>query len=378
MNTLSIDEAFMARAIELARRGAGYSGTNPLVGCVLVRGGKIIAEGYYRKFGAPHAEADALKKLENSLRHELRPNEKWKIEDGLTMYVTLEPHNFQGKTPPCTDAIIQSRMICRVVVGVKDPNPNVSGRGLKKLRAAGIRVDVGVLEDECQELIETFAKWILTQWPFVLLKSAITLDGALAMRRGVRSDFSGPESMKRVMELRQIYDAIAVGANTVAIDNPRLTTRGVRRARSPVRVIFDTGLRISYRAQLLKEAGRTIIFTGPNVTEKKVRAVCAASSGVAVIPCPVKDGAVSLGAALSWLGQYDITSLMVEGGGTLASAFLAEGLVDKMIIHIAPFFAKSLNAPKLFQKNFSHLRLENTRWEILGRDVWFTGYSKSL
>jgi diaminohydroxyphosphoribosylaminopyrimidine deaminase/5-amino-6-(5-phosphoribosylamino)uracil reductase len=255
------DALFMRRALEIAKKGAGFVSPNPLVGCVIVEEGKIIAEGYHKKYGGPHAEIEALKKIINI--------EKGKRKS-LTVYVTYEPCvEFEGKnTPSCAERLTEFGIGC-VVIGMRDPNPKVSGRGIKKLKEAGVKTRVGILEKECKELNEVFTHWIKTKKPFVVLKMATTIDGAVTLKKGKRSNLSSPDSIRFVHELRQKYDAIGVGIGTVKIDNPLLTTRGVAHARNPIRVIFDTNLEISPRAKLLSQAGQTIIFTGQDVPHKK-------------------------------------------------------------------------------------------------------------
>lgn len=274
------------------------------------------------------------------------------------MYVNLESCMHEDKkTPPCVPAIIASG-IWRVVVGMKDPNPRVAGRGIRALRQAGIRVDVGALGGGCRALNEAYAKWITTGRPFVLLKVAVTLDGALTFRKGTRSDFSSPKSYAYVHELRQMYDAIALGSESVLTDDPLLTTRRKnKQSRNPVRVIFDRRLRIPKQATLLKQPGETIIFS------KKFGDI----PGATVVNIP------SLSSALAWLGKRGITSVMVEGGAELARSFLRQGLADKFMLTVTPHLASDPQAPRLFDESFP-LQFTDARWEIRGADAWFSAY----
>ncbi len=324
------DEFFMRRTFELARLGAGFVSPNPMAGCVIVKDGAIVAEGYHKKFGGAHAEISAIKQAKS---RQLTAD---------SMYINLEPCvHTDKKTPPCVPEIIRAG-VTRVVVGMKDPNPAVAGRGIRALRRAGIRVDVGVLEKESRELNETYAKWIVTGRPFVLLKVAVTLDGALTLKKGTRSGFSSPESYAYVHELRQLYDAIALGSESILIDNPLLTARRKgQRSRNPVRVIFDRRGRVQKSAKVFHEPGETLVFSS------------------------------SLAAALRELGRRGVMSVLVEGGAKLAQSFLRGRLVDKLMVTVTPQVAHDLNAPRF---PFGYIRFSKSRWEIRGADAWFIGY----
>jgi diaminohydroxyphosphoribosylaminopyrimidine deaminase/5-amino-6-(5-phosphoribosylamino)uracil reductase len=357
------DIQFMRRALEIAKKGAGFVSPNPLVGCVVVGEGKIIAEGYHKKYGGPHAEIEALKKVIN-IEKEKRKS--------LTVYVTYEPCvEFEGKnTPSCAERLTEFGIGC-VVIGMRDPNPKVSGRGIRKLKEAGIKTRVGILEKECNELNEVFTHWIKTKKPFVVLKMATTLDGAVTLEKGKRSNLSSPDSIRFVHELRQKYDAIGVGIGTVKIDNPLLTTRGVVHARNPIRVIFDTDLEISPRAKLLCQEGQTIIFTRRDVPHKKQTALLKYYPTVIIVPLPTtktKRG-LQLQSALGWLGEQGITSILIEGGVGLAQSFLSAGLVDRLMLTITPYVSKNFNAPKLLI-NFVELKPKSSYLKSTGDDVW--------
>ena len=355
------DEQFMFRALTLARQGVGFVSPNPMVGCVVVKNNKIIAEGYHKKFGGPHAEVVALQRIQDT---------GYRLQ-GTTVYVNLEPCAHFGKTPPCVDALIAAR-VKRVVIGMKDPNPLVSGKGIKKLRAAGIEVTVGVLQKECEELNKVFVQWITTKKPFVLLKCAVTLDGALTLKKGERSFLSSPESFLRVHELRQEYDAIVLGVESVIVDNPRLTTRKPGKSRNPVRVIFDTQLRIPETAKLFSEVGQTIIFVGDKVNEKKKQRFLNTFTQVEIISVNVEDGHISLPAVLKELSARNIASILVEGGAVVAQSFLSHGLVDLLMIAYTPHVSFDPEAPRIFSSDaFLKLRFREPQWEMYGPDAWF-------
>src|SRR5260221_2143261 len=241
------DEFYMLECLALARRGDGRVSPNPMVGCVIVKKGIVIGRGYHRRFGGPHAEVNAIRSSAAPVR-------------GSTLYVNLEPCNHQGKTPPCTELIIRSQ-IARVVIGTTDPNPLVFGEGIRRLRRAGVKVTVGLLEEECLRLNEFFFKYIRTRLPFVTLKVAQTLDGKIAALKGFPRRITGPQSMNYVHTLRSEYDAVMVAAVTVRSDNPRLTVRNVR-GRDPLRIILDGKFRVMPGAAVFRNSkgGQTIIM----------------------------------------------------------------------------------------------------------------------
>jgi diaminohydroxyphosphoribosylaminopyrimidine deaminase/5-amino-6-(5-phosphoribosylamino)uracil reductase len=308
------DLRFMRRALALAERGRGTTTPNPVVGAVIVRGGRIVAEGFHRRAGGAHAEVNALGALGGSAR-------------GTTLYVTLEPCCHTGRTGPCTEAILAARP-ARVVVGCRDPNPIVDGRGISRLRRARLRVDVGCLEDQCRAAIAGYAVWIREHRPLVTLKAAATLDGFIAgfIAGSIAGSIAGAPSgrpapvwitgaaARRVAhELRAAHDAILVGAGTVRADNPRLTVRlpGRRRAPSPLRVVLAGRRRLPRRARILDGAASTLTIQDPS-------------------------GRVSLPRALEVLAARGIQSLLVEGGSAIHGAFIAAGLVDRVALFLAP------------------------------------------
>lgn len=358
----------MERALTLACGGVGFVAPNPLVGCVIVKNNTVIAQGFHKKYGGAHAEVVAMNHLKAEHRKKLR---------GATVYVNLEPCSHVGKTPPCADALIAAG-VARVVVGMKDPNPLVAGKGIRKLRAAGIEVMVGMCEKEAQELNEIFCNWITKKETFVMLKCAVTLDGALTMKKGTRSDFSCPESYEYMHELRQQYDAIAVGIETVLIDNPKLTTRRKKGiSRNPVRVIFDTHLRTPERAQLFQESGRTIIFTGKKIDETKRHRLEKLGTVEIVTVGINKKGHVQLSECIRELGTRGITSVMVEGGRLIARELLERDLVDKLLLTVTPHMVTDPAAPRLFLPPFP-LSVGHIEWTERGQDTWLSAYPKKV
>ncbi len=318
------DRHYMQRALELAQRGLGYVSPNPLVGCVIVRDGEVVGEGYHRRFGGPHAEIEALQAA-GARAH------------GATLYVTLEPCCHQGKTPPCVDAIVQAG-IRHVVVAMRDPNPLVNGGGIGHLRAAGIAVTEGVCEAEARRINEVFAYYITTQRPFVILKSAVTLDGKIATRRGASRWITGEPARLEAHRLRHAVDAIMVGIGTVLQDDPQLTTRLPDRCGvNPLRVVVDSRLRLPLTAQVAMVAPdrHTLVATTPAAMAAK-RAQLQAR-GVEIWSLPAyDDGRVDLEALLVQLGERGIASVLVEGGATLSARLLCRGLVNKVIFFMAP------------------------------------------
>lgn len=316
-----IDERYVRLALRLARKGAGRTSPNPLVGAVLVRGKKIIASGYHRRAGEDHAEIVALKRAKEKAR-------------GATLYINLEPCSHHGRTPPCTTSLV-SAGIKKVVVGMMDPNPLVSGKGIRRLRRAGIKVDVGLLKSECERLNEAFGKYITRRTPFVILKLAASLDGKIATSTGDSRWITGPASRHFVHQLRNQVDAVVVGIGTVLADNPRLTCR-LRGGRDPLRIVMDSHLRIPLKARLLRqrEPEKTIIATGSRASRQKIKAI--QSRGAQVWSFPLRRGAIPFAAILKKLGKTGLLSVMIEGGATTAGRALGEKVVDKVFFFYAP------------------------------------------
>lgn len=312
-----VDAKFMRQAIRLALRARGRTTPNPLVGCVIVKNGRVIATGWHKKAGGDHGEAAALRKLD------------WQAP-GATVYVTLEPHDHQSRTPPCTERLIAAG-VKRVVVGMRDPNPLVAGRGIARLKKAKIAVDEGVLEEECRAINRPYLTWMATKRPFVICKAAITLDGKLAASTGDSRWVSGEASRLEAHRMRDAADAILVGAGTIAADDPQLTTRLKKRdAKDPRRVILDGKLSISPKARALP----ALIVTTKNAPLQKQKLL--EKRGCEVARLPGKNGRVELAALLDELGRREIQSLLVEGGGDVHGQLLAQNLVDQVVLFLAP------------------------------------------
>jgi diaminohydroxyphosphoribosylaminopyrimidine deaminase/5-amino-6-(5-phosphoribosylamino)uracil reductase len=322
MASSTLDEQYMRQALGLVRRGLGRVSPNPMVGAVIVKGGRVIARGYHRRFGGDHAEVDALKHAKEDVA-------------GATLYVTLEPCRHWGKTPPCTDAIIKAR-IGRVVVGMLDPFPEMRGKSIELLRQHGIETAVGVLEEDCRAVNEVYLKWVTAGLPYVTVKWAQTLDGKIATAKGDSRWISCPESLKLSHRLRATHDAILVGINTVVKDDPRLTTRLVK-GRNPVRVILDSRLRVPPDARVLADQAKakTLVAATPAAPQKKLAALKDKGIEVLTVP-PDTNGKVDLKALLKTLAGRQISSVLVEGGAQTITSFLRLGLYDKVIAIIAP------------------------------------------
>ncbi len=320
----------MRLALKLARKGLGYTSPNPMVGAVIVKDRRIIAQGYHHAFGLDHAEVDALKHAQDDVYPERSRGIK-----GSTLYVTLEPCRHYGKTPPCTDAIIKAK-IARVVIGMLDPDPHMRGESVKLLNEKGIKTTVGVLEADCRALNEKYVKHRTTGTPYVTLKWAQTLDGRIAAADGSTTRISSPPSLKLAHQLRATHDAILVGVQTVIKDNPELTTRLVK-GRNPLRVILDSTLRIPLTSQVLQnqDKAKTLVATTPNADKHKLAALKKMGIEVLTIP-PDKKDRVDLKKLLKTLGARDISSLLVEGGATVITSFLRLNLFDKLVVIIAP------------------------------------------
>ncbi len=315
-----LHEKFMRRALAQARKGVGKTSPNPAVGCLIVRDGQIVGEGWHRKAGTPHAEVHAL----------AMAGEK---AAGADVYVTLEPCSHHGRTPPCAEALIGAN-VARVFAGMVDPNPKVSGGGVRILEEAGIQVVVGILERECRALNEAFVKHVTTGLPFVILKSALTLDGKIATAMGDSKWVTNDKSRGYVHKLRAMVDAVLVGVGTVAADDPQLTAR-IPGGKDPLRVVVDSGLRFPRNAQMLRSqspAG-TLVAT---VSRDGTAIHELASLGAEILPCRERDGRVDLRDLLAQLGARGIQSLLLEGGGVLAGEALRQGLVDKFLLFFAP------------------------------------------
>jgi len=358
---------YMERAISLAKLALGHVSPNPAVGAVIVKNRKIVGEGYTQQPGSAHAEVVAL-------------NQAGGNSGGATMYVTLEPCCHYGRTPPCTKAIIEAG-IKEVHIAMLDPNPVVAGKGQKELEAAGINVLAGEKENEARCINEAYIKYITTGMPFVTAKFAMSLDGKIATRTGDSKWISTPESRRHVHYLRYISDAVMVGANTVLSDDPQLTSRcsitGGTARNQPLRVIIDGKGRISAEARLFKEPGAVLLAIGNNVNPEKERQFIEAGARLEKIT--TEDDKVDLKGLLKKLAEMEITSILVEGGGTLLGALFDEELVDKVIVFIAPFIiggddARVAVGGKGVDKVVNSIKIENLSIEQYDQDLMFSGY----
>lgn len=320
------DRYFMSRAIELARNGIGTTKTNPLVGCVIVKNGKIIGEGFHKTFGSNHAEVNAI---EDAKR-------RGENLEGSTLYVNLEPCSHHGKTPPCADRIIKEK-IARVVIGNCDSFKEVQGRGIDKLKTAGIEVKCKVLEEECTALNERYFTYIKNKRPFVVLKAGMTIDGKIATKTFESQWITSEESRKFSHELRGMCDAIMVGINTVLKDDPSLNVRAGRYPHSPARIIVDSKLRISPTAKVLSKdlENISIIATTDSYDREKFE-ILSKMENVRIVIVKDKNDRVDLRDLLKKLKEFNISSILLEGGGSLNASMLKENLVDKFYFFIAP------------------------------------------
>ncbi len=355
----------MERALSLAARGRGRTSPNPMVGAVLARHGAIVGEGYHPFAGGDHAEIVALKAAGELAR-------------GAVCYVTLEPCAHHGKTPPCTEALIDAG-VSKVVVAAYDPNPLVAGRGVERLREAGMSVEIGLLEDEAVHLNEAYFTYLQRGRPLVLLKMALSLDGKLATRTGDSRWITGERTRCRVHEMRNAVDAVVVGIGTVLRDDPMLTTRlGVQEVRDPLRVVADTRGRIPLSARLLRSGSRPpLVAVGPHISQARLRRLTERGAEVTVLA--PGEGGVSLPDLIRELGRRNIISVMIEGGGKLATSALQAGIVDKLILMLAPVLIGGRKAPTLLQgdgvaKIAEALRVKHITAEWIGEDLVLEGY----
>lgn len=357
------DEFYMKLALELARGAQGQTAVNPVVGCVIVKDGRIVGTGAHLKMGTAHAEIHALQMAGAEA-------------EGATVYVTLEPCSHFGRTPPCSDRLAAER-VSRVVVAAADPNPKVAGRGIARLREAGIAVDTGCLEQEARGLNEAFNKYIVTGMPFVTLKTASTLDGKIASKTGHSKWITGSASREYVHTLRHRHQAILVGVDTVIADDPQLNTRLTVPALDPIPIVADSTLRLPPTARLLAKPG-TIVLTTERADKDRAKRLEAAGAVL------IRAGAgprVDLADALRQLGKREIGSILLEGGGRLNGAMLEKRLVDKMVLFIAPKLIGGAAAPGNFQfSGFERMdqaiELERTQVKLIGPDICLTGYPR--
>lgn len=318
---LSYDEKYMRLAMQLAGNAIGRTSPNPLVGAVIVKDNRVVGCGWHRKAGTPHAEVHAL-------------NQAGELAQGADVYVTLEPCAHYGKTPPCAKALVEAK-VKNVYGGLLDVNPKVAGKGFKILEDAGIHVEYGFLQDELRKQNEVFFKWIEHKKPFVVLKAAMTLDGKIATATGQSKWITNETSRAYGYKLRDIYDGIMVGINTVIEDNPMLTAR-VDGGKNPIRIVVDSNLKIDINANVVQDkSAKTIVATTDKADKDKILKLQAQNVDVIVVDKDENDK-VDIEKLLNILGQQNICSILVEGGATLSGSFVAKKLVDKVYFFIAP------------------------------------------
>lgn len=361
-----IHDHFMHLALNEAKKGLGRTSPNPCVGAVIVKDGQVISMGHHEKAGMPHAEINAIRKAEH-------PD----LIVGASIYVTLEPCNHTGRTPPCSKAIVESG-IERVIVGMTDPNPAVNGTGIDYLRDHGVTVVSGVLQQECEAINYPFIKHITQGLPWIILKAGVSLDGKLNYQRGSSGWITGEETGREVHGLRDSVDAILIGSRTLAIDNPSLTTRlDGRRGKDPVRVVLDTHLAAPLSSKIfhLESEARTIVFCSTDIPS--VQLAPYQDLGVKVFQVATDHSGLVLLHVLEKLGQNDICSVLVEGGATIHGAFLQKRLIDYAHIFYAPLFAGDQGVSLLegigVAARESAPYLRGVRYKRVGEDIMVSG-----
>ncbi|WP_046226725.1 bifunctional diaminohydroxyphosphoribosylaminopyrimidine deaminase/5-amino-6-(5-phosphoribosylamino)uracil reductase RibD [Paenibacillus dauci] len=362
MNILN-DEFYMSLALDMAEKAQGQTDINPVVGCVVVKDGRIVGMGAHLRRGTGHAEVHAL-------------NMAGAEAEGSTAYVTLEPCSHYGKTPPCSDRLIKEK-VQRVVVAAVDPNPQVAGSGIERLRSHGIEVVTGVLADRSERLNETFNKYITTGLPFVTLKTASTLDGRLASRTGDSKWISNSDARERVHGMRHRHQGIMVGIGTVLADDPELTTRTATPGINPVRIVIDSQLRIPDQARLLNtDQADTIIVTTTQADPVRISQL--ENRGIRILRCG-EGPQVDLTLAMRMLGEQEISSILLEGGGRLNGSMLEAGLVDRVTLFFAPkLIGGSMSTFTFdgFEKMNQAVTLEQVEVETLDDNVCISGRTR--
>ncbi|MDW7771914.1 MAG: bifunctional diaminohydroxyphosphoribosylaminopyrimidine deaminase/5-amino-6-(5-phosphoribosylamino)uracil reductase RibD [Desulfobulbaceae bacterium] len=359
------DLHFMRLALELAGKGRGRTSPNPCVGAVIVNDGRIVGQGYHLQAGTPHAEVHAIAAADGRTA-------------GATLYVTLEPCNHTGRTPPCTEAILQAG-IARVVVGMKDPNPSVAGGGCALLAEKGVAVAAGILEEECRDLNRPFIKHSASGMPWVVMKAGMSLDARISYRLGQGGRITGVRAGRITHQLRNWLDGVLIGIDTAIIDNPSLTCRlEEKSARDPLRIILDTHLRLPPGSKLLRQQSDspTWIFCGPDAPAGNERILAGAGAVIHKVRTG-RNNRLDLREVLTILGRADITSVLVEGGAGIHASMLAQNLVDEVYLFIAPFFIGD-QGPSLLSgfshgEGNGHKRLRNVEVLQLGEDAMVHG-----
>ncbi|MBI1883624.1 MAG: bifunctional diaminohydroxyphosphoribosylaminopyrimidine deaminase/5-amino-6-(5-phosphoribosylamino)uracil reductase RibD [Chlamydiae bacterium] len=352
----------MKRALREARKGIGSVSPNPPVGAIIVKNHKILSVAHHASFGGPHAEVRALKKIRS-------------LAKGATLYVTLEPCSTHGKTPPCTQAILKSG-IQRIVIGTSDPNPIHRNRGIKILKRRGVHVEVGLLEEEAQDLIRGFRKWIAKKLPFCTVKAAMSLDGKIATSQGDSQWITGFEARRFGYRLRGESDAVMVGIRTIMKDNPSLSSHHFK-IRDPLRVIVDSHAKISLDSKVVRlSPEKTILAVTPKASPTKVKQL--RSRGVRIIQTPSDLGRVHLKFLFQKLAKIGISSILVEGGGTLSSSVFEKKLADEIFFFYAPLLMGGEKAPTSFDgrgflKIRQALKIVHVSHQKIGRDLLIQG-----
>jgi len=362
---LTEHEYYMRRAINLARKGLGHTSPNPMVGAVIVKDGSVISEDYHRKVGEYHAERLAIENAKEDV-------------SGATLYVNLEPCCHHGRTLPCTDIIIKSG-IKRVVAAITDPYPEVSGKGIEKLKESGVDVISGILEQPAFKLNEAYIKRVKTGFPFVIYKTAMTLDGKIALSNGESQWITSERSRKYSHFIRSRVDGILTGAKTVINDNPSLDVRLKKKFKNPVPIIFDGNLEIPLNRKLFQDVDKkgTIVFTRDHKDETKIKKL--ESIGIKVIKVPGKDQFIDLKEAMKIIGKSGMSSIMLECGGNLAYSMLEKVLIDKVYFFIAPKIFGGANSLTSFEgagiNNISDaFKIKNIKSRLIGTDFLIEGY----
>jgi diaminohydroxyphosphoribosylaminopyrimidine deaminase / 5-amino-6-(5-phosphoribosylamino)uracil reductase len=350
---------YLELCLKLAEKGKGYTSPNPLVGAILVKRGSIVGKGWHRKCGEEHAEIMAIKNAGIKARN-------------ATLYVNLEPCSHWGRTPPCTEQIIQAG-VREVIIGCPDPNPRVSGH--IELKSRGLKTKIGILNDECKKINEAYLRYVRTKKPFVIAKAAMSLDGKIATKTGHSKYITGKEARKHVHQLRNDLDAVMVGASTVQKDDPQLTTRLIK-GKNPIKIIVDSSLRTSLNAKVVKnEPTQLIIATTAKAPANKIKQF--QQKGVKVLTIPALQGKVDIKKLMKELGRLEIQSIMIEGGAELNAAVIKAGIVNKMLFFISPgLIGSGLSAlgDLGITKVDKSVKLKKMNHTTVGKDILIEGY----
>ncbi|MAE42699.1 riboflavin biosynthesis protein RibD [Candidatus Woesearchaeota archaeon] len=348
----------MEIAINLAEKSRGYVSPNPLVGCIIVKRGKIVGKGYHKKYGQEHAEINAIKSA-------------GKKANNATMYVNIEPCSHWGKTPPCTEKVVEAG-IREVIVGMEDPNPLVDG--YRELKFRGLKTRIGILREQAKKLNEVYIKYAKSKKPFVILKLAMSLDGKIATSTGDSKYITSREARTYVHQIRNDVDAVMIGINTITRDNPLLDSRLIK-GKNPIKVIVDSTLKISEKSKVLKDPSKVIIATTKKALKKKIDKLH--QKGVTVLILKPKKGLVDLKELIKELGKSEITSIMIEGGAELSGNAIKEGIVNKILMFTAPkLIGNGLGPIKNLgiKKVNKAIKLKNISTKNIGKDILVIGY----